>query len=1109
MNHDRVNRMMMLAVTLLLGMQFSLQAHADTIEVAQQPLERALLEYSKQTGLQIAYVSALVQGKTSPGTRGRTDRDKALTDILEGTGLKHQFVNAGTVAIGPDQSASAYEPNLTARSKRTDDGNTEDADELDEEKGASALAGEDEPLSLGYQTVTGSRLMGGDPSARVYAFTAEEIAARGVSSLEDFFRRLPFTASTVTTQIANTSAVREVEEISFPLNNGTGISAVNLRGMGVANTLVLMDGKRIAGVGGLEADFVNLLNLPLSTIERVEVQLDGASAVYGSDAIGGVVNFITRKNYRGLAVGYRHEDSSSDADQTQARIIGGWGWGSGNVTAAFSRNTSEPIVNIKTGWHSLDFRSYLGVEFDQRHRGIGQPGVVCLPQKIQYPFSRAPYWSCGSWRRGYYQLPADHSGVNASIEDFIFSAISRVFRLDEMVPENGADYTTESVLLKVEQYVNEDLQLFASLHWSYNDSYQEYDRTPEFPFLVPASNAYNPFGETVQVRYAPLYEYENGLLPKQHTRGENELRTIGFGLDWTFMERQELKLALRQSKSWRLSDSYRVGYGRGVLAPTGQRYYASLASPDPAQAYNFFGNGTAQSGDLEAFIGQSGLFYAGVNETLQYNLTLRGQFFQFWGGPAHYSLGAEVRDNFVYADYPGAGHDVEILGEFETEGLKGRERTIGVERPKRSSRAYYAELSVPVFGIRNARAGMQSLTVTLQGRVDVNEMQGASSAQAAWEVVAAREWWWDPDTGFEYFDTTAGRLSLIPALETVRQTGFSPRVGLHYKPASDFTFRVAWRRSFKSPNWSDMFSTQPESSITHTIRSYGPKPLIDPYDPDGPTELVEELGVIRRYVWYTPDVEPEHSNNWTFSIEWAPGGISGLRWTANLAIVDLTNMIDDSGRWFSQDLEGVLSIPEVAIRNERGDLLEFHSRRINIAEKYNEMLISTLEYTFDTRFGRFSPRVSYVGWLEDFTQLLPNSAKVSSVGRQWGLDRYKLQGSLGWHYGNIAANVFVYYTPGYVHDKGLRCWSEHLRLPETRCVDAKSYLELQVSSLTTVDLTLRYRMENGLSISVGGRNILNRAAPRTLSHSYRPVPYDPLRWDARGRVLFVDLKWEM
>ena len=1064
-----------------------------TLDIKPQKAGSALVTLAKSSGMQILFAEGAATQVEVDGLKGEYRLEEALAALLTDTGLAYEFASENLVVVQEEEQAE--------ESEETDEAPVED---------------DDEPIELPEQTVTGSRLIGGDPSARIYSYTAEQIAARGVSNLEDFFRKLPFVIANVTTQTGNTGVMREFPDVDFALDNGVGISSVNLRGMGIANTLVLMDGKRVAGLGGQEDDFVNLLNVPLAAIERVEIQLDGTSAVYGSDAIGGVVNFITKKDYHGLSAGYRHEYSSTDADTTRATINAGWGWGSGNITAILSRYTSKPITNNKTGWDSLDFRPFLGVEFDQRASGIGQPGVVCKAARFQRNPNRPPSWGCERWVDRY-QLPADHSGVEASIEDFRavkWDERQQAFRLDELMPENGADYATESIVLRIEQDLNDDMQLFASLNWSFNDSYQEYDRLPVTGFLVPASNAYNPFGHHVFINYAPILEYENGFLPKQYWRGDNERRTVGLGFDWKFLETQELRLSVNHSKSWRLSETLRIGRRRGPLDPAADAYYETLSSSDPDRAINLFGNGTGQGAAADVIgviLGSADLTFRGVSETRQYNLTLRGKLFPLWGGPVTYALGGGIRDNWIYSYHSGDSYEYELIGEFETELPKGGIRQVGVERPKRTNENYYFELALPWFGEENARAGLQSLVLTLQGRLDVNDMLGARSSERTREDLPARWWWWEPEIGYTYVETTRFRNGYDPSLTTVSQSAFSPRVGLHYKPTDDLTFRLAWRRSFKSPNWSHVFSTQRDAGREYPFYSSPWDPRIDPYDPDGPTELVEELGVIRRYIWYTPDLKPQHSTNWTISIEWAPDWLPGLLWTADLAIVDYTNKIEGISRWFNEEggLEQVLAIPEVAIRNERGDLLEVHSRRINIAEQYNEMLISTLEYTFDTRFGKFTPRINYTNWLEDYSQLLPTSPEISRVGKQYGHDKYKLEGSLFWTYGPFNVNVFAYYTPGYIHDRALTCFFEHINLPESRCEEFFQVLELPVSSLTTVDLTLKYRMDNGLTISVGGRNILNRAAPRTLSHSWQPVPYDPVRWDARGRVLFMELNWEL
>ena len=80
----------------------------------------------------------------------------------------------------------------------------------------------------------------------------------------------------------------------------------------------------------------------------------------------------------------------------------------------------------------------------------------------------------------------------------------------------------------------------------------------------------------------------------------------------------------------------------------------------------------------------------------------------------------------------------------------------------------------------------------------------------------------------------------------------------------------------------------------------------------------------------------------------------------------------------------------------------------------------------------------------------------------------------------------------------------------TRCTEAYEYVSQDISSLTTVDMTVTYQMANGLRIRAGGTNILDRDPPLAISRSssYGPQPYDPSRWDAKGQVLFLELNWE-
>ena len=144
--------------------------------------------------------------------------------------------------------------------------------------------------------VTGSYIRGtpGDAPSPVQTLQREDIVISGVSDVSEMIRNL---------EIASGSDTAPQNETRFNGNSGSGLANVNLRGVGPTATLVLMDGKRLPYAGQKLADgdrFVDVNSIPITMVQRVEVLKDGGSASYGSDAIAGVVNFITRSDFEGF-----------------------------------------------------------------------------------------------------------------------------------------------------------------------------------------------------------------------------------------------------------------------------------------------------------------------------------------------------------------------------------------------------------------------------------------------------------------------------------------------------------------------------------------------------------------------------------------------------------------------------------------------------------------------------------------------------------------------------------------------------------------------------------------------------------------------------------------
>ena len=187
---------------------------------------------------------------------------------------------------------------------------------------------EEESLELREVTVTGSRL--GRPaselSGNLIVLDREAIRATGELTLARVLRQLP----------QNVNATNETYGARLNgAENRTGGATVNLRGLGSESTLILVDGRRI-GYSGLFGGVTDISTIPLSMVDRIEILLDGASAVYGSDAVGGVVNIITRKDYTGVEVDLNYgRPQKSGYDESRANVSTGFAWEGGRANVGY------------------------------------------------------------------------------------------------------------------------------------------------------------------------------------------------------------------------------------------------------------------------------------------------------------------------------------------------------------------------------------------------------------------------------------------------------------------------------------------------------------------------------------------------------------------------------------------------------------------------------------------------------------------------------------------------------------------------------------------------------------------------------------------------------
>ncbi|MEM1396565.1 MAG: TonB-dependent receptor [Pseudomonadota bacterium] len=269
------------------------------------PLGDALFAITSAFDVNIIADERLVQGKSVPALSGLMTANDAIEQVLKNTGLKAERSPNGAFVI-TQQSAPVRQDTLLRITPKNE---------------AEGLATTDTIV------VTGTNIRGLVPeSTPLRIIDRREIEASGAGSTRDFLRTLPqnFGGGADDSFPFNLPGDATVGE---DFSEGT---SVNLRGLGAGSTLTLINGRRIAPSSNVGA-YTDISIIPLSAIQRIEVLSDGASAIYGSDAIAGVANFVLRDDYKGVEVTGRYGTvTGGGLDEYRANITAGTTWGSGN-----------------------------------------------------------------------------------------------------------------------------------------------------------------------------------------------------------------------------------------------------------------------------------------------------------------------------------------------------------------------------------------------------------------------------------------------------------------------------------------------------------------------------------------------------------------------------------------------------------------------------------------------------------------------------------------------------------------------------------------------------------------------------------------------------------
>ena len=909
--------------------------------------------------------------------------------------------------------------------------------------------------------VTGSSIkrIQAEGALPIEVFTADDMVKRGISSVEQMLGQLSGNASGADSATSNNNV------FGGDTDRLTGGSAnANLRGFGPGSTLVLLNGRRV-GTYGMSGGGVDVNAIPFAAIQRVEVLKDGASAIYGTDAIGGVINFIMKRDYEGAQVGVDVSRPTASAAGTtrRASIVGGKGnlekdgfnlmaslsvdkndilrgsdrdWVNGfNPALGLSPNSSSsPFANIitATGTAMGTTGSRVGATDPLKYTRINllsiqnqcdavEPGVQFQPV-LWTRVGASAATAAANLASGKYLCNTDYGSqyMLAPPKDAQNMVLRGSLKL-------SADHTATAEFTGSRVKVRSE---FTPFQFSTSSSSNVAIGNNYYPVTGPYYlNLKNygvlDFDPTKPIAYRFRMQ-DWGMRVIESTSTNNRLLV---GLEGVLAGKYDYKLGLSKStaeayadlidgyaNSMKLHAALKTGIINPWLLPGQQQTAAAQALIDSTKTY------------AKVMGGNTGL--------TQLDGSLSGELMNLPAGPLGFAAGFDIRkETYEFANTTGDPAAVTCVSTLlttiasDTFGCPGNS---SVPLVSRGIQAVYAELAVPV---------VKGLDLQLALRTD----------------------------RYEGFGTTT-----------------NPKVAFRWQPAQTVLFRGSLNTGFKAPS----FQQQAINDAPQLSTGKWMDPVKCPVDP----------AYCDFQPNYTsggnPDLKPEKSKQGTLGIVLAP--VNNLTLYADYWRVDLTDRIRKLS--LNDVLLNYNLFADRFIRDAAGNVSVVRTGWINAAGSSTKGLDWGVSGSTNTAYGKWTANVNGTHMISHQEAALENMPMVELVGAFGTRTLYlrnKFTASLTLSKDQWNTTLTGTYKSGY-QDQNL---ADRTTPPATANTDVDSY--------TIFGLSTSYTGFKNTTISVGIRNLLNVTPPFT-HHDVDDVigaGWDPRVADPFGRTLTLNLKY--
>jgi iron complex outermembrane receptor protein len=664
------------------------------ISVAAGPLDKALMALAAQTRLRIFFTSDQVAGRLAPKVVGRLTASQALTRLLAGSGLEVRSTGPGVLVLAPQahptQAAIKTALGGTERASAISDG-APSRDPASSQTSPPASPAPEGGVTEVSEVVVGSHIRGvRDSASPVIVMDRADLDRSGYTSVAEALRALPQAFGGTANEAAASTGADQTGV------NTTLATGINLRGLGADATLVLVNGRRLAGTGS-KGDFADVSSIPLAAVDRIEVLLDGASALYGSDAVGGVVNIVLRSHFDGAETRAMIGGAAGGYERRQFAQSLGKTWSSGHMLFAYEYQDQSALPGAKRSFAgNADLRGLGGSDWRQTY---SQPGNILGLNAAGTAYE--PKFAIPNGQNGIGLTPADFQAgvVNKENQKAVYDLLPRQQR--------------HSAYLTFSQDLGDLFSLSGEARFSQR-RFRSVGSAPVASLSVTRANPYfvSPTGAaSALIAYSFAKELGGAM-----TDGKADSTAFSLGG------------SARLPAGWQveLYGAYAQELGETRLSNTVNSAYLSEAlgavADNPATAFS-----TATSGYFNPYIGQGSnpasiLSFIGSGyehrknrgQTMSANLKLDGTLFDLPGGPVRAALGGQLRRETLQTG------GVSLVSGVTPTAITARDVARDVE-------SAFAELNIPLFGAANARPGLHRLELSLAGRYEHYEAIGSSA----------------------------------------------------------------------------------------------------------------------------------------------------------------------------------------------------------------------------------------------------------------------------------------------------------------------------------------------------------------------------------------------